>query len=1140
MGSRTDLSAADRKILWSAARGLCSFTQCNQPLVEEQTSETTREPFRTVVGEEAHIYSASPKGPRYDPRYPVGKLETHENRILLCPKHHLLIDANGGEGYSADTLLQMKRRHERRGVVTEALRAYVADQRAVDNHIRFSQANLDGPSVDSMFVDVPFACRTSSAAAELLGQISRDHPSNITPEPGFVLTGAAQALLHPGWSGNAVIVGGPGQGKSTLLQFVCQFHRSRYLEQGGYSGAAQDIKPLTDTIRIPIRLDLRDYHLWASGSPDDGKRNKGGSGGLRSLEQYIVHHIQTRSGGHAFSLGDLAELVRDEPVLLALDGLDEVAQLPARKRVADEIVATMNRLGSSKSADEVMSNLVVLVTTRPGNLDSRLVDPRYVPQFHLQKLSGPLRYQYLNQWLAVAGLRADQAEKLRAKFLRHEELTHLSDLAAYPMQLAILLHLLHKKGLFPEQRTRLYASYLEAFLDREESEEKDPLLTEDREVIIAIHSFLGWYMHKEAEKGVTARQIPKAQMLDLLRDRLKGQKHGLQFAEQLFASMDARVLCLVERQTGFFEFEVQSLQEYFAANHVFEHTAAGSDQNSRSACLRAMVARPYWMNVARFFVGKLNTMEVLGIVSTLRDLKAKSPIGVHQQLRMAAVRFLDDRCYLGQSDDAIEQVVDFVLEGPGLALAEDGFLDETALPLTFSDGAGRDQAVDWLQTAIETQGADEPGMALAASMLIRHQTDHEALGRWWWGRFEPSTRWLRMAADLGVLNRRGRASSTSLGEAVRGAGTESEWISRLLAQGGYSGADDQVLRVAFEEINGGAVEVLPASATPLGDLVNAARLMQGQHADKRVARSGGLKASRWAAAISAASGWRMHYEGVDSSDWGRWLVATFRVWGDGWVLRQAAAATPKSVDPDHVAALVASQDTLSKEVANEVNRRATRSTGEWWVENKATSDLDRRWWTYTLLTVARPDVILAMAATVNEYVDSMSTKDFGTTEAAVRRFRGTQLWQPLDLHDALRLNQSKLSDKVLWLARGLASDRSVDQIDRRLSSSVPALLAAGAEPQRAVFALASSNKKATGLNSLRGLRRRLRSVDILDELRIASLSDREARVVLESPHEWPRGAVARALAKAAQDLPTSETIAYIAERDHWFEEPRRS
>lgn len=66
-----------------------------------------------VIGEEAHIRSSRPDGPRHDPAYPSEKLDTYDNLILLCPTHHTTIDKENGAAWSIDELQRMKADHER-------------------------------------------------------------------------------------------------------------------------------------------------------------------------------------------------------------------------------------------------------------------------------------------------------------------------------------------------------------------------------------------------------------------------------------------------------------------------------------------------------------------------------------------------------------------------------------------------------------------------------------------------------------------------------------------------------------------------------------------------------------------------------------------------------------------------------------------------------------------------------------------------------------------------------------------------------------------------------------------------------------------------------------------------------------------
>lgn len=450
------ISAQTRKVLWTRGRDMCAFPGCRQALTVSQVNASTGKNSTTVVGEEAHVRSARPGGPRHDPDYPRDKHDSYENLILLCSTHHTMIDANNGNGYDADALIKMRQDHERqqerKEQIEKTVRAYIAEQYKFDDKVLFEQVDLHGPSVDAMFVDVPFGCRPDAKVAALMKPIAENYPGDLeTTEgtEGWVITGAAQALLHPDWSASALVVGGPGQGKSTILQYVCQFHRARLLGTDSYTGEQQELAQLTKVARVPIRLDLRKYAQWANAKTSQAKAAKKQRKGKDrdpkwpSLEQYIVAEVKQRSGGRAFSVEDLGVLVSTEPVLIALDGLDEIAKLKDREQVSEEIVRTHARL----DADAV--DLIVLVATRPGGTTSALWSSQDFPTLYLRRLSQGLRLQYLQRWVAVAKLSRDATEKLQKTFMDNQHVPHIRELASYPMQLAILLHLLYRRQLLP-------------------------------------------------------------------------------------------------------------------------------------------------------------------------------------------------------------------------------------------------------------------------------------------------------------------------------------------------------------------------------------------------------------------------------------------------------------------------------------------------------------------------------------------------------------------------------------------------------------------------------------------------------------------------------------------------------------------
>lgn len=95
-----------RKVLWGRSGNLCAF--CKAHLVVD-ASEVDSE---SVVGDECHIISGAPNGPRHDPTLVPGEIDGLGNLILLCRVHHKLVD-DQPETFTASTLRQLKANHEK-------------------------------------------------------------------------------------------------------------------------------------------------------------------------------------------------------------------------------------------------------------------------------------------------------------------------------------------------------------------------------------------------------------------------------------------------------------------------------------------------------------------------------------------------------------------------------------------------------------------------------------------------------------------------------------------------------------------------------------------------------------------------------------------------------------------------------------------------------------------------------------------------------------------------------------------------------------------------------------------------------------------------------------------------------------------
>lgn len=1145
------LSSKDRKVLWGRAANVCSFPQCRQPLTVDQVDATTSETFPTVVGEEAHIRSRRVNGPRYDAKYPKNKLDTYENSILMCAVHHTMIDAEGGRGFSVEALIDMRRDHEqqehRRERISLAIRAYIGDQYSADDKVLFDQAELR-PSVDAIFVDVPFGCRRGTTPSDLLTRIATEHPGDIGATDESVVTGAAQALLHPEWSYNALIVGGPGQGKSTLLQYVCQFHRARRLGRNAYTGERQQLTPLTEITRVPIRLDFRRYVAWAcaNSKPVKPKGSKTATPLDRwpSLAEYIVAQVQLRSGGHTFTIQDLALLISTEPVLLAMDGLDEVANLKHRARVAEEIIATEARLRPDAR------NLVILVATRPGATTSTLWSSQDFPVLNLRRLTPGLRLQYLQRWCAAARLSEEAADRLQRTFLDNQHVPHIHELASYPMQLAILLHLLHRRQLLPQQRTELYREYLKAFLDREQTEDKEPLLQEARKVIEDIHAYLGWHLQTRAEDGRGMGAITRVDLEKLLHAQLAGREEGQKFAKRLFSAVSTRVLCLVERESGF-EFEVQPLREYFAALYIFENAPPKGQGNARDDCLNALLQRPYWSNVCRFFVGMFSDVEVRGIRHSLRSLGTKSPLKEHPLLRSTATLLLDDRTFQGQRDSPIQEIVDFILDGPGVILAEDGLLDVSGSPLALSNGAGRAQVVQHLKERLQNEDSALCRGAMTRT-LRRHTDSVDDVPGWWWSQFDATVSWLQTAADLGMLARMA-SQEPNLVKILEYAKSGSQWYTEILIMGGYDGDSDEVLAICKAEINDGAADVIdgPSSVTPLGRLLESALIAQirsnynrspANEAGGSTLRTRRRRAKSQTLVAEVVSATRQLGKRPDASmgsqEWRKRLEQIAQCWGDGWVLRQAISSIPFNLD---VAVLMKSgtttASTLDILLQAEAHARANKGNSSWWRDwrSSSTSELHQRHWIFSALTTAHTKVIVELAPDLNAAVDSLEPKHVNVIASGLKAFVSSSRPQLLAVHEALRRNEVDYSPRILWLLRIVTTGAGVEQIDKRLSLEFAALLQSGMGDMRELVRIAGSNRTIK-VDTFHGTRSILPSGGWASDIKLGVMRPTQAEVILSRPHEWPSDIVQRAVEVVALRIANFESISSLAETNNWFQE----
>lgn len=551
--------------------------------------------------------------------------------------------------------------------------AYLADQYALDNEVKFKQIDLHNKTLD-LYVDVPIKVKKYNLKDKLLrktiGKSIETEQYFLDGDTFYIPADknrkAAEFIIDSLVQNNIqriLLEGGPGQGKSTISQFLCQINRIKLLNK------ESDLKKISDTfknspVRLPIKIDLRHVASWISKrNPYEGSFNQEKFNLINnnSLESFLQGNFIYHSKIESITTDDIINIFKSSSVLIVFDGFDEIADLKLRQDVIDLINRGINRLiENSKS-------IQVVVTSRPAAFTENVDFPiELYPRFELSDLDGEVTNEYVEKWTNVNKL--DSREKQFIKILVREKLqqAHIKELTKSPMQLAIFLSLLRTRGeSLPNKRTALYDSYIELFFNREA--EKNSLIRDKRDLIINIHEYLGWILHSEAELFNTNGIITLEALKERLQSYLSYEGHETNITDQLFDVLKERVCALVSRTQGTFEFEVQPLREYFCAKYLYNtapYANYGKDevQGTKPDRFKAILRNTYWQNVTRFYAGCFDKGELPMLIHELKELSNDKDYENTSYVKLITSQLLSDWVFT-QYPNLLKDIINIIIDG---------------------------------------------------------------------------------------------------------------------------------------------------------------------------------------------------------------------------------------------------------------------------------------------------------------------------------------------------------------------------------------------------------------------------------------------------------------------------------------------
>lgn len=454
--------------------------------------------------------------------------------------------------------------------------------------------------------------------------------------------------------GRYVLIGGPGQGKTTISQFTCQLFRAAILgtrpENVRYDKVLRALQEIQDSCdqenialptvpRIPFRIALNNFaaELAPEGSPD-----------VNSLLSCIAERIKRRTDRDV-TTDHLRGWLAQYPWLIVLDGLDEVP--PSSNR--SEVLSAVDSFWIDAESNN--ADVLVVATTRPQGYGEEFSPNDYHHKW-LSPLSRKRASHYANR---LVSLRYGEDKDRQGRVLNRLE-SALKDestarLMRSPLQVTIMTALVDRIGKPPQERYSLFQRYYDVIYSRE-MERNIPaatILRDYRPDINAIHYRVGLLLQMESEyTGQTGARLPLDRFANVVEARLSEEGHEGEELHDLQSSiMEAattRLVFLVEVEAEEVGFEVRSLQEFMAAEALMQ---GGDDLVHKR--LRRIGPIINWRNVFLFAAGKCFAREDL---QHLRD----SVRGVCQDLNES-----------GQAQDEASRVT---LAGSQLALdlLEDG------------------------------------------------------------------------------------------------------------------------------------------------------------------------------------------------------------------------------------------------------------------------------------------------------------------------------------------------------------------------------------------------------------------------------------------------------------------------------------
>ncbi|MEU3474410.1 hypothetical protein [Rhodococcus sp. NPDC006774] len=483
-----------------------------------------------------------------------------------------------------------------------AIHTHAARSFKDDNYLNLTQAGTvtdQNVSVSDVIIDLP---------AIVSGRTSAFDPRHALIQPsGTGLVGQLVGIFNEMHSAEdihgtrrAVVIGGPGQGKSTATQWLAQMYRAKFIESTPASRAdniAEAVEKLNNRCREiaipaikarrwPFRVILTDFADYLAENEN------------RSLIDFIAERVSYR-GGHTVPSANVIKWLRSYPWIILIDGLDEVPN-SSNRRVVMTAISDFFLMATTVNAD-----VAVIATTRPQGYSDEFPPDKFI-EFILAPLDASAALRYGEGLIGLRhGIGTPHFDRILKRLERAIDEPSTARLLETPLQVTILTVLLEKLGHAPRERWRLFSQYYKVITQREQEKggELAELLQKFESDVDYLHRHVGQLLQRRGSSaGGTSATISDDEFSELISERLRSQGHDQEEIEKLqrdFSRLVTERLVFLARVTSDkIGFELRSLQEFMAADYVLN-----LKEDVIVPTLGRLAPSSYWRNVSLFVAG---------------------------------------------------------------------------------------------------------------------------------------------------------------------------------------------------------------------------------------------------------------------------------------------------------------------------------------------------------------------------------------------------------------------------------------------------------------------------------------------------------------------------------------------------------